>query len=412
MTPRPYILAVFLSAFALGACGNDNDQNPARANAASVDQERTGGDQDHDDHGDAESSDHVELSPAEAADAGILVLRAQRAPMQQSVMLPAELRFDADRVATASPKVSGRIIRVSATEGDIVTRGATLAVLSSRELADLKAEYLTATSAKDLARQALTREETLFADRITSEADLQAARAELAAARANLSGIENKLHAVGVSHKELEAISDAPDGTLANARVNAPIGGVIARRTATLGATVSADDPSAPALFTIVDASVLWADIAVYKQSTGSVRQGAGVILKSETGVALAEGEIATVLPSIDETSRTATARMIVDNSDDRMRPDQFVIAEIVTGTGDLSLLVPSAAVITIEGRASVFVPTDDGFEPRAVSTGAEVEGQVEILSGLSEGEQYVSDGAFTLKAQLEKDAFGNDHDH
>ena len=150
----------------------------------------------------------------------------------------------------------------------------------------------------------------------------------------------------------------------------------------------------------------------MYKQSTGSVRQGAGVILKSETGVALAEGEIATVLPSIDETSRTATARMIVDNSDDRMRPGQFVIAEIVTGTGDLRLLVPSAAVITIEGRASVFVPTDDGFEPRAVSTGAEVEGQVEILSGLSEGEQYVSDGAFTLKAQLEKDAFGDDHDH
>lgn len=441
MKSRPYILAVFLSALALGACGNDNDQSVALGATTSVDQKAIDETQDQDDHdqhddeghthpgdddhgGDAHpdekghdhndeaSSEHVELTPAEAADFGILVTRALRAPVQHSVSLPAEIRFDADRVATVSPKVSGRIIHLFATEGDTVERGATLAILSSRELADLKAEYLTAATAEDLARQALDREETLFADRITSEADLQAARAELAAARANRSGVENKLHAVGVSHDELEHLADARDGSLANVRVSAPIEGVIAQRTATLGATVSADDPGAPALFTIVDDRVLWADIAVYKQNTGEVKQGAKVVLKSEAGATLAEGEIATVLPSINETSRTATARMIVDNADDRMRPGQFVTAEIITRAGESRLQVPSAAVVTVEERASVFVPTDDGFEPRAVSTGIGSAGQILILSGLSEGEQYVSEGAFTLKAQLEKDAFGDDHDH
>ncbi|MEL6758338.1 MAG: efflux RND transporter periplasmic adaptor subunit, partial [Pseudomonadota bacterium] len=383
MTPRSYLITIFLAALALGGCGNDAATD-ARAQSTVVtgpnssvnpddhsghdhdahedgdddhgdhdddhqDHEEHEGheDDDHDDHAHAEEgehNDHVELSRDAAAEAGIRVSRAVRAPLQQSLSLPAELRFDADRIANVSPQISGRIIRLTATEGDTVTSGATLAILSSRELADLKAEYMTANTAEDLAGQALEREETLFSDRITSEADLQAARAALAAASANREGVENKLHAVGVSHEELERLSDAPDGTLANVRLSAPIGGVIARRTATLGATVSADDPAAPALFTIVDDRVLWADIAVYKQSTGSVQIGSTVVLKSESGRALAEGEIATILPAIDETSRTATARMIVENPEARLRPGQFVTADISVGDGESRLQVPSGA--------------------------------------------------------------------
>lgn len=436
MTTRLYVLAAFAAALILTACGNEQPSPQTAIDAADsqhddhADHEDHEGDDnhDHDDHADddhedgdhdehghedeGEHSDHVELSRDAAAEAGIRVSRAARAPLQQSLSLPAELRFDADRIAAVSPQISGRIIRLTAKEGDTVKSGATLAVLSSRELADLKAEYLTANTAEELARQALQREETLFSDRITSEADLQAARAAVAAASANREGVENKLHAVGVSDGELERLSDAPDGTLANVRLNAPIGGVIARRTATLGATVSADDPAAPALFTIVDDSVLWADIAVYKQSTGSVQIGATAILKSETGTVLTEGEIATVLPTIDETSRTATARMIVENSEGRLRPGQFVTADISVGEGESRLQVPSGAVVEVEGRTSVFVPTEDGFEPRVVVAGTEVDGRTVILSGLSAGDEFVSDGAFTLKAQLEKDAFGDDHDH
>jgi cobalt-zinc-cadmium efflux system membrane fusion protein len=126
----------------------------------------------------------------------------------------------------------------------------------------------------------------------------------------------------------------------------------------------------------------------------------------------LAEGEISVVLPAIDEGSRTATARMVVENTERQMRPGQFVTAEIAAGTSELALQVPSGAIVEVEGRTSVFVPTDDGFEPRAVVPAKDVSGQTVILSGLSEGEPFVSDGAFTLKAQLEKDAFGDDHDH
>lgn len=422
MTPRNFLLPAVFALALLAACGNANDATPLASNIADADlghDDHDDDDQDDheehaddDDHEDEEGSDHVEMSPAAAAEAGIVVSRAQLGSVRQFLSTPAELRYDADRVAAVSPQVSGRVTRLTAGEGDTVARGATLAILSSRELADLKAEFLTAVSAEDLARQALEREETLFADQITSEADLQAARAALTAARANREGTENKLHAVGVSDRELESLAEAADGSFANIRLVAPIGGVIAQRTARLGATVSADDPGEPALFTIVDDSVLWADIAVYKQDAGAVQAGSTVTLRSDAGTKLADGEILVVLPGIDESSRTATARMVVENPDRRMRPGQFVTADIITGEDAPALQTPSAAIVEVEGRTSVFVPTDDGFEPRPVVPGPEFSGQTVILSGLNEGERYVSEGAFTLKAQLEKDAFGDDHDH
>ncbi len=59
-----------------------------------------------------------------------------------------------------------------------------------------------------------------------------------------------------------------------------------------------------------------------------------------------------------------------------------------------------------------VFVKTDEGFKPQPVKIGKENHISVEILDGLTPGDLYVSKGGFTLKAELEKSAFGDDHGH
>lgn len=163
MIGKPHLFAVIAATLAITACGNGGDRDSDRSSATEVD------------HDDGEQSAQVELSREVASEAGIVTARATRTPLRQFLSLPAELRFDADRVAAVSPQVSGRIIQITATEGDLVSPNETLAILSSRELADLKAEFLTAATSENLAQQALAREETLFAERITPEADLQAA---------------------------------------------------------------------------------------------------------------------------------------------------------------------------------------------------------------------------------------------
>ena len=394
----------------LAACGNDAPA-PSAANqtgqAVDGEHEETGG-EDYDGH-EEEASDHVELSAAEAEAAGIRTAEAETGTVSGQLELPAEIRFDADRVARVSPQVEGIVAELHAGEGDTVNAGATLARLTSRELAGLKADYLNALSAERLARTELAREENLWEKKITSEADVQSARASFSAANAAREAAENRLHAVGIGHGVLDGLDEAADGALAQAYVTAPITGEIIQRSVSLGETVSAGGEP---VFVIIDDSVVWADIAVYKEDLGKVEEGQTVMLQRDDGQKLAEGKISTVLPVIDETSRTATARVIVDNAEHRLKPGQFVTARIETGGAAAVVRVPSDAVVTVEERLSVFVPTGDGFQPREVRSGASSDGYTEILSGLSAGDEFVSEGAFTLKAQLEKDAFGDGHGH
>jgi len=401
----------FAIVITLSACGGSSDNTEEPHDEATETHKGHDADDDGELHSE-EETDIVLLSPEEAANVGIVTGKAQMGLLSHTLSLPAEIRFDADRVANVSPQVSGIITRLYAGEGDHVTRGQRLALVSSRELAGLKADYLTTRTADDLAKAALEREEELFADKITSEADIQAARAAYAAAKAQREAAENKLHAIGVTHATLDRLGEAEDGALANASVIAPLGGTVVRRTVTLGATVTAGDAGGDPLFTIVDASVVWADIAVYKQDANEIEPALLVTIKSSSGETLATGEIAFILPVFDESSRTATARVIVDNPDGLLNPGQFVTAEITTQNTEVVLRVPSAALQLFEGQQSVFVPAEDGFQPRTVETGSVVGGFTEIKSGLVEGEAFVIEGAFTLRAQLEKAAFGSDHDH
>ena len=397
---------MFVLATLLSGCGNAGSDSHG-----SLDQAQVSANPNHDDHDEADAN-LVKLTSEAAREAGIETATVTAGPIAQSLSLPAEIRFDADRVASVSPKVSGVIGRLYASEGDQVGRGDTLALIQSRELASLKAAYLTAQTRESLASKALAREEMLFADKITSEADLQNARAEYETARADSGAAENELHAAGVSDAQLERIATAADGDNANAYLTAPIAGLVVRRTVTIGETVSAGDAGADPLFTLVDDSVVWADIAVYKQDIGRIRIGAPVALKTDDGDVLAQSTLAFVLPVINETSRTATARVIVDNPDGSLRPGQFITADLSVGKPESVLRVPESAVQLVEDKPSVFVPVEGGYAPRAVMTGTKSGGFVEIRSGLDAGETIVTRGAFTLKAQLEKDAFGDGHAH
>lgn len=434
--------AFFTTALFFTACSGDMDgvkKRPAEPEAVSSQQKDKHADDDHgnethndegqdddhgdnshsdDDHGDDdhddedEGSDIVKLSDEASREAGIVISQAALGQLGQTISLPAEVRFDADRVANVSPKVSGVIAKLYKSEGDTVKRGDTLALISSRELAGLKAEWLKSQTQSTLAAKALEREEKLFAEKITAEADVQAARANYEAIKAAKDAAENELHAAGVSHAALKNIATANDGDNANSYLSAPIGGTVVRRGVMLGETVSAGDAGSQTLFTIADDSVVWADIGVYKQDISRIREQAAVVLKSDDGTILAESSVAFILPIINETSRTATARVILENPDGRLRPGQFVTADISVGQSRPVLRVPLASVQTVENKASVFVPVEGGFTPKTVTIGSESSGFVEIRSGLRAGDRFVSEGAFTLKAQLEKDAFGDDHGH
>ena len=366
------------------------------------------GEEEHEDHAAAE--DFVGLTPAEADALGIEIRTATLGRPSAQLRLPAEIRYDADRVANIAAPIGGIVRRIDKSEGDTVTEGEELAVISSRELADLKAEYLSAQSAEQLARSELAREENLFADNITAESDLLTARASFARARTLREAAETKLHALGLGHDVIDTLANADDGALSLFALTSPIDGEIVRRYLTLGEAV--DEGGGAPLFVVADTRVVWADLTVFKADLPNIARGTKVSFVRDDGNKVATGEISFVSPLIDETSRTATARVVLDNPSGELRPGLFLTA-IVHGSGtDTALMIPENAVQTVEETPSVFVPGANGFVPLPVALGRRSDGQIEIIRGLNEGERYVASGAFTLKAELEKSAFGDGHNH
>ncbi len=164
--------------------------------------------------------------------------------------------------------------------------------------------------------------------------------------------------------------------------------------------------------FVVADLSVVWANLNVYQKDLPYIHLGQKATVTGIEASLHYTGTISYVSPVVDETTRTATARVVVPNPQRAWRPGMFVNARVVVDAIRAPLVVPTTALETYENRTVIFVKTDDGFEPRPVKVGRTNDQFAEILDGLSAGEVYVAKNGFTLKAELLKESFGGGHGH
>lgn len=369
--------------------------------------------EEHDGHSDEEGEDaHGEevvlLSDTELEEFGVTLQIAQAGVIDESIELPGEIALNADRIAHVVPRVSGIVRKVHTTVGDQVTEGQLLAVLESRELADAKGLFLASIERQNLAQTNFQREENLWKTKVTSEMEYLDARQALAEARIVMSSAEQQLHALGFNEADLQALAASPHASFTHYTITAPFSGTVIEKHITFGENVGADAD----VFTIADLSSVWLNVDVYQKDLVSIRKGLRVLVEMGHGMRSVEGEIAWIAPQVDEGTRTATARVVLENSDGNLRPGLFVTVNVAISSTPAEIVVPKSALQTFEGKNVVFVRTDKGFEPKPVEIGRQNGDMAEVISGLAAGQTYVSTGAFTLKAQLSKGAFGDGHNH
>jgi len=188
------------------------------------------------------------------------------------------------------------------------------------------------------------------------------------------------------------------------------IDGTVIAKHITLGEAAKPDQ----APFVVADLSSVWLSLSIYQRDLDRIRPGERVWVHADDGAPPAEGVISYVTPIVRETTRTASARVVLDNADGRWRPGMFVVGEVEVARHDAAVAVPRSALFTVEGRAAVFVADrdGDGFLVRPVTVGVQDAALAEITAGLAPGETFVARGGFTLKAELEKASFGHGHAH
>ncbi|MBP2682762.1 MAG: family efflux pump rane fusion protein [Deltaproteobacteria bacterium] len=418
---RKVLLAFFMTAALLlgAACtgqappgsdgkGHDTQKETTKTGKDAKDPHGTGGAKEHaGEPGHAEEK-AIRLTDAERKEFGIELATAGSGPLKAQVELPGEIVPNADRVAHVVPRVPGVVREVRKVLGDHVRRGEILMILDSKELADNKAAFLSAREKLDLAQSNYDREEDLWKKKISPTQDYLQAKQALSEARIELRSAEQKLHALGYSDDYLAQLPSQPDISYIRYEVIAPFDGVIIEKHAALGEVQKEDAES----FRIADLSSVWVNLGVYQKDIPSVRVGQPVVISAGHGIPDMTGEISYIGPLVGEQTRTATARVVLPNRGGQLRPGLFVTGRVTLSTVPVPILVSMTALQTIDEKTVVFVEDEDGFEPRAVTIGRSNGTHVEITSGLTSGQKYVSAGAFTLKAQLAKGSFGDGHGH
>lgn len=351
--------------------------------------------------------DRIEAQQIEVAPVGKGILA-------RVLAVPGTIILDPGRVARVPGRVEGTVVEMRKRLGDPVAQGEMVAVLDSREVADAKSEYLTASVAYDLKKTLFERAQTLWSKRISAEQQyLQARETFLEAelrfdlARQKLSALNLDPAAVVKAEKE-ESASGSGVSSLRRYEIRSLISGRVIERKVEVGSLIGRQgDP--PDLYTIADLSAVWVELAVPTADLDEIMEGQAVTIASgKDSGKRGEGQIIFISPLVDPDTRSARVIAAVDNKAMIWRPGSVVTASIVTKKTPVGMLIPRAAMQTIGGERVVFVRTPAGFQKRTVTTGGSDEESYEVTSGLSPGELIAVKNTFLLKAELGKGEGGD----
>jgi membrane fusion protein, heavy metal efflux system len=349
----------------------------------------------------------VKMSPAQVEAAGIEIAPVSKGELTRKLVVPGTITPNSDRVARVPARVVGTVARLDKRLGDLVKQGEVVAILGSREVADAKSEYLTASVDFELQKTMFERIESLWNRQVASEQQYLNARATFRHAQLRFDLARQKLSALNVDANEVAeaAKRDTADPGALNLRqyeIRAPIGGQVVERKVDQGTSVGQEgDPSE--LYTIADLSSLWVELAVLTAELESIKIGQRTLVSGADKSKRGEGRITFISPLLNQETRSARVIAEIDNKQRSWRPGSFVTADIVIEEHQVQLRVPRAALQTIEGKRVAFVRTPEGFKSKEVMTGRANDESVEVIAGLSPGEQIAVSNTFLLKAELGK---------
>ena len=322
-------------------------------------------------------------------------------PIRMSLKAQAgKILANENRLAHLSARVPGRIVAVYANLGDRVKEGDRLLLLDSPAFGEAQLEYRKARTTLSVTEKALERAIALLDRGAIGVGEHQRRDADYENARADLHEAEEKLHLLGMTEREIQqlAAKTLPHAEVARVSLRAPFTGAVIERNATIGEVV---DPN-NTLFTVADLSTVWVRADFPEQQAGRLKTGLTIEVRvSAYPDTMFQGVITYVGAVIDPTTRTVTARADMANPDGQLRPEMF--AEVTLVTDEQSVLtVPRTAVQQVGSRTVVFVVRGPRrFESREVTLGQASSEYIQVVTGLTSGDDVVTEGSYALKSEL-----------
>ena len=196
-----------------------------------------------------------------------------------------------------------------------------------------------------------------------------------------------------------ESASQVPQLGNENLTLRSPINGVVLEKNGVAGARFAPGE----VLFKLADLSTVWvqADVAEQDQALLKLGQLANVTVDAYPGTPFS-GHVSFISPVLNPQTRTVQVRVELSNRESKLRPSMFASVQFSTEKSPNAVLsIPVSAVIDSGVRQLVLVQITDGrFASRTIKLGQRTDEYVEVLEGLAEGEQVVTQANFLLDAE------------
>jgi len=326
-------------------------------------------------------------------------------------------RIDAKRKVDLSANVMGQVVNLAVREGDVVKKGDFLLQIDQKQLAAtarsadaaLQAVFSDRDAAKAMAvaaEQDYQRALRNYEQKITPRADLDRAQSSRDSARANVAALEQR---ISQARENLNAARD----TLQKTTMRAPMAGIVTALPVEEGevAVIGTMNNAGTVLMTIADMSVVEAVMEVDETDVPSVKVGQRATVtidaypnKTFPGLVT---EVASSPIKVNGISTGGTqavnfeVKIQVENPPPGVRPGFSASADIITGTRSKALAIPIQALVVREKPGStpgkpqdeegVFVVRNGAVKFEKVTSGLSGNSQIELLSGVKEGEQIVT---------------------
>ncbi len=318
--------------------------------------------------------------------------------ISETLMIPGRLEAQNLRLAKIGSPINGRVSDIFNGLGDVVKKGQVLARVNSIELTQNQLTLIKATQLIGLKTKAVERAKLLFEADVISKAEMQRIEAELEAVKADSRASKDQLEILGMSSKAIEKLESS-------GQVNS-YGDVISRTNGTiitkminLGQIVQPED----VLFSVADLSKLWGVAEIPEQQVAFVQKDQDVTIEVPALNKKIQGKIVYEGDIVNPETRTVMVRTEIDNADLKLKPD-MLISMFIQSKKVSKLAVPASAVVRENDRNYIFVQNNPNtFRLREIELGHKDGQLINVLSGVSQGETIVSDGAFHLNSERKK---------
>jgi cobalt-zinc-cadmium efflux system membrane fusion protein len=318
--------------------------------------------------------------------------------ISETLMIPGRLEAQNLRLAKIGSPINGRVSDIYGGLGDVVKKGQVLARVNSIELTQNQLSLIKATQLIGLKTKAVERAKLLFEADVISKAEMQRIEAELEAVKADFRASKDQLEILGMSEKAIEKLESSGQVN-SYGDVISRTNGTIITKVINLGQIVQPED----VLFSVADLSKLWGVAEIPEQQVAFVQKDQDVTIEVPALNKKIQGKIVYEGDIVNPETRTVMVRTEIDNGDLKLKPD-MLISMFIQSKKVSKLAIPASSVVRENDRNYIFVQNNPNtFRLREIELGHKDGQLINVLSGVSQGETIVSDGAFHLNSERKK---------